>query len=407
VAVSLDRAVQLYQLHKYSLAVKEIDNFLSENPENARAHALKAYACISMKKGKDALENAKKAVSFGPDDDYNHYALSNVYFNILGDYEKADASVREALRINPSDPDYYDVLAQLIMIKGDFMEALQTVDRGLKLDPQNEDCLSTRAKILARMGKKKEAVSAAGRALKKSPENPSSLASMGYVRLQTGDYQGALEAFRDALKINPEFEYARDGMAQALKAKHLFFRLFLNFSIWYSRLNSGWRWGMYVGIFLLIRAAIFLPFLYIIVIPYIAFAFSSWFVDPVFNLFLRFDKYGKYALAKSEKIANDIMIGCVALAVISAVSGYFLSYAWLYFAASALFMFSIPVTRTGMYFSRKPVFRKLLVFTIVIAAFLVLGLIAGPFDSTTGQVLLGITIFGELLFMFVSSMFFK
>jgi tetratricopeptide (TPR) repeat protein len=404
---SIDRAVQLYQLHKYSMAIKELDSCLSENPEWARAHALKALTYIKMKKSKDSLQNAQIAVSLGPDDDFNHYALSQVYLTSFGDYEKAESSVKEALRINPSDPDYYDILAQLKMVKNNFSEALKIIDHGLRLNAEHEACLSTKAEILARIGNKKEAVTTARRALKKNPENPASLASLGYVRLQTGDYQGAQEAFKDALKLNPEYEYARNGMAQALKARHFFFRQFLNFSHWYTKIGSGWRWGIYIGMIAMIRAAQILPFLYFITIPYILFALSSWFVDPVFNLFLRFDKYGKYALYKNEIVAVDIMAGCFILAVLTAISGLFLNQAWLYAGAGALFLFSIPVTRTGAYYSRKPVFRICLIFSIIIAVFIVFGLISGIFKQEVGMSLLIVSIIIEVLFTFVAGMIIK
>jgi tetratricopeptide (TPR) repeat protein len=396
---SLDKAFHLYRVHKYSLVLKEIDSYLSLDPENARAYALKALAYLGKKEAKEALENARKAVSLGPENDYHHYVLSLVNLNLTKDYKKAELSIKEALRLNPEIPDYYDVLALLKMIKQEYTEALALCEKGLELDPENADCLSTRARVLTKLGKKNDANLDLNEALRSDPENPQTLASAGWVRLENGDRKGALEAFRDSLKIQPDNEYARNGLIQALKARSFLFRQYLKYVFWLSRLGKGWRWGLIIGIYVLVRLLSLSPAMLPILGLYILFVLSIWLVDPIFNLFLRLDRYGKYALNKSEIIASNLVAAAIVLAIITGILAIVVDLEYLITGAAALLLMTIPISVTSsFYMDDQRKYRKSLIFTIVLCATMLAGLILVPFSSTAGAVFLVLTIVGEVLF---------
>jgi tetratricopeptide (TPR) repeat protein len=395
---SLSKAAQLIDLHKYSLALKEADAFLSSEPENARAYALKALAYMGKKQRVEALENAEKAVGLGPELEFSHYILGLVHLNLTKNFRTAELAINEALRINPENPDYYDVLAQLRMVKRDYKEALRLCEKGLEIDPQNVDCRSTRARVLTKMGKKNAAREDLSEALKNDPENPQTLASKGWVDLENGDYQGAQEAFRDALKIKPDYEYARDGLIQALKAKNIIFRWYLRYAFWINRLGNRTRWALVVGIFLLVRFLAFIPGLQGLIGLYILFVISTWIIDPISNLFLRFNKYGKYALSKAEIMGSDLVVGCLVLAVAAGIAAWQLDREYLYTGAAALFLMVIPVSGTASFYGQPAKFRKTLIVSCIIGAFLILGLVLMPFVETAGAGLVITALIGEIFF---------
>jgi tetratricopeptide (TPR) repeat protein len=403
---SLEKAYHLYKVHKYTLVIKEVDAYLEQEPENARAHALKALAYMGKKEAKEAQENALKAVNLEPGNDFHHYVLSLVNLNLTKDYKKAEIAINEALRLNPQAADYYDVLAILKLSNRKFEEALRLCEKGLEIEPENADCLSTRARVLARMGKNKDANRDLNEALKTDPENPQILASAGWVRLENKDYKGALEAFRESLKIQPDNEYARSGLLQALKARNFVFRQYLKYAFWVSRLGQRSRWILFIGVFILIRLLAFAPVMAPILGLYIVFALSTWLVDPLFNLFLRLDKYGKYALSKNEIVATNLVLVCIFLASTTGVLAWVLDMPFLVSGAAALVLLIIPISVTSDFYENEPKkFRKARIFTITISGMIVIGLTLIPFYETTGVVFLVLSIIGEVLFSWLVALF--
>ncbi len=311
----IDRAIQLYNLHQYDLALSEINKVLTEEPQNSRALGLRALALMQKHKDKEAKEAALQAVSINPEDDHLYYILSLVHIRITGNSSEAEKAITEALRLNPQQPDYYALLALLKIDEHRFKEALALCRSGLSIDPQHADCLSTQAQILTKMGKKKQAKNDIQQVLQKDPQNPRSLASSGWIHLEAGDN-------KNALKLDPGYEYARKGLLQALKAKSPFFRLYLKYILWANGLGRTSRILLSAGIYIFIHSLrllpgeIVLPFLGL----YLLFIASIWLTDPIFNVFLRFDKFGKYALTRGESISSTAI---AVLTVLSIVCGVF------------------------------------------------------------------------------------
>ncbi len=177
----LIRAAHLYSLRKYALAVKEAEAFLAAEPQNARAHAIKALACLGQKRAPEALASARQAVSLSPQDAFGHHVLSLVHLRLTGDDAGAEAAAQEALRLNPRHADYYHTLAQLRLRQRRLTEALELCTRGLQADPKHADCLAMRREVLARLGQPPDIEEE--RAV---PQNPQALANEGWDRLQAG-----------------------------------------------------------------------------------------------------------------------------------------------------------------------------------------------------------------------------
>jgi tetratricopeptide (TPR) repeat protein len=63
-----------------------------------------------------------------PKDWMPHYDLADEYSNSLGRFDDAAEEAREAIRLNPKDPDLYSSLAGALLGKGAYKDALDTVD---------------------------------------------------------------------------------------------------------------------------------------------------------------------------------------------------------------------------------------------------------------------------------------
>ncbi len=390
----LIRAAHLYSLQKYALAVKEADSFLAEEPQSARAHAIKALALVGQKRTPEALASARQAVALSPQDAFGHHVLSLVHLKLTKDDAGAEAAAQEALRLNPRQADHYHVLAQLRLRQGRLTEALALCTRGLQADPRHADCLAMRREVLAHLGQPPDTDEA--RAV---PPDPQALANEGWERLQAGDYRRALASFRDALRLQPGYGYARDGLRQALQARRFLFRQYLRYAAWLDRLGMQARWLIFIGLLVLMQLLSFVPALRPVVMLLSLFAISTWLVGPLHNVFLRFDPYGKHLLTRSEALAAELVAGVVLLAAAAGVSGLVLNSLALTLGAFALLLLCVPVAGTAaLYQARSARYKKALLCTLGLGALVGLGFALLPLAATAAMVLFGLALVGGMLF---------
>lgn len=149
--------------------------------------------------------------------------------------------------------------------------------------------------------------------------------ALGFACLQSGDNRRALEHFKEALICMPYNKTAKQGMLLALKARYWFYRIFWNYSVWMQSKSGTMQWvillGFYVGSRLLIRINHTFPGVSFITIPlivlYFFFALTTWIIDPISNLLLRLNNYGKFALSPEEVRQSNWLGTSLLLSLIS------------------------------------------------------------------------------------------
>jgi len=155
------------------------------------------------------------------------------------------------------------------------------------------------------------------------------------------------------------------------------YRMFLKFSFWLGNLSAKYQWAFIVGLYLGTQGlskladqyASLKPFLVPVVIVLTLFAFSTWVIKPVSNLFLRFNAYGKFLLNKQEKMSSNF----VAISLVVLLAGLFM---YIYssqekYIVLAAYGFVMMVLCGVMFLPSKN--NSIMIYTISMA---VLGLIA-------------------------------
>jgi len=303
----IQRAQLLLHQSRYELAEQELRQALALEPDHPVAHALLALCLARQKKFADANREARSAIHLSPDSSFCHYALADV----LQEQEKlkeANAAIDEAIRLDPEEADYFAAKAGIVYGMRRWADALAAAEKGLELDAEHVACTNLRAMALIQLGRKAEAGATIGTALARDPENAVTHANQGWALLQQGEHRRALEHFREALRLNPELEWAREGIVEALKARHFFYRIMLQYFFWMSRLGRGAQWGIIIGAYVLSR---FLsgPLLWL----YVAFALMTWLSPALFNLLLRLNRFGRLALSRDQIVASNWVGGCLLL----------------------------------------------------------------------------------------------
>jgi hypothetical protein len=105
----------------------------------------------------------------------------------------------------------------------------------------------------------------------------------------------------------------------------------LKYFLWMNRLSSQMQWGVILGGYFGMRFLgglarthpAFAPWVLPIQIIYLLFVFLTWTADPLFNLLLRLNKFGRMVLSRKEIVASNWV-------------GFFVGTALLFLAAGLL-----------------------------------------------------------------------
>ena len=119
-----------------------------------------------------------------------------------------------------------------------------------------------------------------------------------------------------AWQAKPENNNAKAGLVQGLKARYLFYRIFLMYAFWIGNLKGKLQWAVILGFYFGSKILRMIasenpalePFITPIIILYSLFALSTWIITPSSNLFLRLNVYGRYALTE-EEIKSSNLVG--------------------------------------------------------------------------------------------------
>jgi tetratricopeptide (TPR) repeat protein len=373
-STAFQRGIVLYQQSRYDLADRAFREELAQAPENGPAHAFLALCLAHSKKIEDAARESELAVQLEPAMAFCHYVRGFVLCD-QSRYSEAEAAARRAIELEPADADFRGLLGSIELGRRRWDLALEAANSGLALDPEHHQCTNIRALALVQLGRRDEAAQTLGSALANDPHNALTHCNQGWALLHSGNHRQALEHFREALRIDPELEWAQAGIVEALKAHHLIYRWMLRFFLWMSRQSRVAQWVVILG-FIFGRSALAqLARAYPALAPYImpvlalslGFLLLTWIASPLFNFVLRFNRFGRLALSRDQRLAST-WIGCCFLLA----AGFLLAdlirptdlteFAMIYFG-----LFLLPLTVT---FGRPPGRARwpLAIFTAALAA---------------------------------------
>lgn len=137
-----------YKSKTYDDALTNLDNSISENVSNFKAHLLKVVI-FKETDNEESLIAATKAVMAVPEADDNKdkaISLTSNYFYNAGvkakqssDYNKAIAYIQTSFEFNPDNADGYYLLASIYNSQENWDEAISAVNEGLKHEESSAD----------------------------------------------------------------------------------------------------------------------------------------------------------------------------------------------------------------------------------------------------------------------------
>ncbi len=398
----LQRAQILIQQNRYDDAGDLLRNILSHDPNNVFVLAMLSQVKLHQQNLQEAEELIDSAIGLSPDTAYLFYIKANVDIQ-NNNYDAAENNLQQAINIDPEEANYFALWSSVKLYRKQYTRALELADAALERDAENIAGLNTRSTALLKLNRKEDSFSTIEGALAQDPTNAYTHSNYGWGLLEKGDHKKALEHFREALKNNPNLQHAQAGMAQALKAKYLLYRLFLRYAFFMGNLAKKNQWAVIIGFYLATRLInllaksyerlqpILIPFMVLVAL----FAFSTWVITPVSNLFLRLNPYGKYLLDKKEKLSSDFVGGSLLICILGIIL-YLLSKNdnWL---LVAVFGFAMMVPLGSMFASGNNK-NKLVIYSAVMFVIGVIGIVEAfntldPFNIFSILFLIGFVAF--------------
>jgi tetratricopeptide (TPR) repeat protein len=347
----LSRGNLLFHQSRHQQAVDEYRQHLLEEPNDPQGHAHLALCLAELRELDAATEHAQQAIGLAPDVGFPHFVLARVMV-LRNRISEANKAIDAAIALDPHVPMFFYLRGRIHAELHEWNAALADADAGLEIDPEDTECLNLRAQSLMKLGRRMEAGESLEAALQQEPDNAFTHATRGWSLLEQRQTKSALEHFREALRLEPEFDWARAGIVEAMKARHFLYRIFLSYMFWMARLSPQVRWGVviggYIGIRLLAGVAERNPtwgiWLLPLIMVYVAFALLTWLAQPMFNLLLRVSRFGRLALSRDQRWGANL-IGLLLLAALGLVTAAFwLKEPWLLIGALYTALLMIPAS---------------------------------------------------------------
>lgn len=113
-----------------------------------------------------------------------------------GQMEPAVNEYRETLRLDPSDVDAHNNLANALALQGKLDEAIEHYSQALKLEPDMPDVRVNLGMLLGERGKHDQAIREYREAIRIAPDYPAAHGSLALELYRTGDYREAWSEVR-------------------------------------------------------------------------------------------------------------------------------------------------------------------------------------------------------------------
>ncbi len=316
------RARLLMEQGRFAQAEEQLRLSLAGDSGDATPHALLALCLAERKIWDEATSEARQAIVAAPDNAFTHYTLAQV-MRFRNRMPEARQAISEALRLEPADADYFAVLAAIEAAGELWKSCLTAAETGLACEPEHADCGNFRAIALTKLGRREEAGQTIQEELRRNPENAFSHANEGWRRLHAREPLKAMEHFREALRLEPNFEWARQGIIEAMKARFFVYRWMLSFFLWIGRFPPKVQLALLIGIPVgqnllqgLLKSVPAMETLSVpLTIGYLLFVWMSWCSSALFELVLMTSSFGRLALNRREKTRASLVGSCVAAGV--------------------------------------------------------------------------------------------
>ncbi len=119
----------------WHLAQVNAQKALDLNFQSMDAHHNMGYALEVQGRYPEAVKFYENAITLAPNLASLYIDAGRIYQNGLADYETASTRYKKAIKLNPFDPEGYDLLGWTFHFNGDYVQAINALEQSIAIDP--------------------------------------------------------------------------------------------------------------------------------------------------------------------------------------------------------------------------------------------------------------------------------
>ena len=175
----------------------------SESPaDTARALFLGAKINLNIKKYEEALKQIDQAIELEPNNAEYHYIRSVVLWN-KANYEDALSSANTFLQLEPNNAKYYNSRGVTLHDLTRYDDALNDKTKAIELEPNNAEYYSSRGATLHKLKRFKDALYDENKAIELEPNNARYYYNRGVTFQWLNRHEDALKDENKAIELKP------------------------------------------------------------------------------------------------------------------------------------------------------------------------------------------------------------
>jgi len=157
---------------------------------------------------KKAIAAYKQAIRIDPDDAHAQYNLGIAYRK-LGRLNEAIAAYKQAIRINPDDADAHYNLGIAYDKLGRDSDAIEAYKQAVRIDPDHAQAHYNLGVVYDKLGRNSDAIEAYKQAIRIDPDYAQAHYNLGIAYRKLGRHNQEIAAYKQAIRINPEYAHAQ------------------------------------------------------------------------------------------------------------------------------------------------------------------------------------------------------
>ena len=256
-AGAFETGMHALERNSFATAIQQFQSALSEDPDNALAHAMIAIALAQVGRRHAALIEARRAIALDPELPIAHVAAA--YAHILhDDFRAAAREFRQALEHEPHNVAARLGLCRMARARRDPAELEKALAAFREIAPDDPEGDVLEAHLHLMRGRLGAAEWAARAALTADPEDPDAHTALGRVLARRGDADGARALALSALNLAPEDRDAHQLLADTVMMKRPVIGYWHRFSLWLSLGGDVRIVAVLIGIWIAYRVGVVL-----------------------------------------------------------------------------------------------------------------------------------------------------
>jgi tetratricopeptide (TPR) repeat protein len=195
--------------------------YLKDYPNSWRAHYMRGYVCMRLRKLSDSLNELSKSLELNVKNPEAHKDLGQV-LSVVGRYEDAQRELESARDLKPDSAEIRYDLSRALAAQDKFAHARQELEVAVQLDPNYKEAYNALGFALDALGDDAAALASYQRAIEISKQegvhfDPPYVNLSGFYS-HRGHFDVALSYARKALEENPNSDAAYYQMGKTYRA---------------------------------------------------------------------------------------------------------------------------------------------------------------------------------------------